>query len=828
MVFNKRIPGIIKLLFYISVFLALIQGVLVYTNISFTSDKATNALLHQIKTITQRDVVIDGDVRISVSLLPELIVDRIHIKNSEGFAREDFITVAEVSVQLALLPLLTGKLQIEELAAEHAQIYLIQKEDGDYNWSFDHLIQTDKTSGKEKSEPVKQVKKISRLTLGIFRLTDIYIKYDDESYGEVIEKHIERIVVDFEDSEYPQAEITGSLQGYPYDIELVSEPLLTLTSGQPWGVVGTGMIAGRKTSIDATLQLNEQAFEGSIDLKAQDINLGLLLEQFGIITGEDAACEEMKISAKLKGDNVTELFEKAEIEIQLASGYWKWRAVLKDEIRKLTFNKALLRASWNKPIVLHLDGKLFNEVIRIDFNTNRLAEFLDDIEKLDVDLKARIAESDIALKGNLDLPVRKNQFWLDISLKGKNLEKLNRILNSELPPFNNYRLTGSILANEKGYIVKADDASIGNTNFKTVIVIDTSSFKPFWTVNINSSQLQIKDFEFAESRIKMPDAETIKASLKQKGGEPRDEPGRNLKKIVDDPKMHFDLNLKVENVLAGESALGSSSFKLKLRDNALILEDVEINVQGGKIKSAVAFNIENNKVRGALKLDVHKFEYGVVARYFSHGSKQGGVISAKIDLKLGGKDFSRLFDHATGKLDVAMWPRNNQTKIFDMWANNLFLILLPEISKKESKVNCLVALMDLEDGIMKEDFFGMDTTKVWMLGNINVDFSEEHVTLSLYPRSKTAKMFAVQAPLRVEGSFDNIKLITNPVDITVAYFSFITSPLHVPARRVFDDKVPEDASEICEKFYDRAYVKQLKEQVEAEEQKEIDELLDSD
>jgi hypothetical protein len=163
-----------------------------------------------------------------------------------------------------------------------------------------------------------------------------------------------------------------------------------------------------------------------------------------------------------------------------------------------------------------------------------------------------------------------------------------------------------------------------------------------------------------------------------------------------------------------------------------------------------------------------------------------------------------------------------------MWASNLFLILLPEIRKKESKINCMVALMDLEDGIMKEDFFGMDTTKVWMLGNINVDFSMEHVTLSLYPRSKTARMFAVQAPIRVEGSFDNIKLITNPVDITVAYFSFITSPLHVPARRVFADKVPDDASEICEKFYDRAYVKKLKEQLEAEEQREIDEMLDSD
>jgi hypothetical protein len=136
--------------------------------------------------------------------------------------------------------------------------------------------------------------------------------------------------------------------------------------------------------------------------------------------------------------------------------------------------------------------------------------------------------------------------------------------------------------------------------------------------------------------------------------------------------------------------------------------------------------------------------------------------------------------------------------------------------------------MDLNDGIMKEDLFLMDTTKVWMHGNINVNFIEESIRLSLYPRSKTARLFAVQAPIRAEGSFTDIRLNTNPVDITVAYLSFITSPLHVPARRVFGDKVPEDASEQCEQFFDREYAIKLKEKLEAEEQKEIDEFLDSD
>jgi len=157
--------------------------------------------------------------------------------------------------------------------------------------------------------------------------------------------------------------------------------------------------------------------------------------------------------------------------------------------------------------------------------------------------------------------------------------------------------------------------------------------------------------------------------------------------------------------------------------------------------------------------------------------------------------------------------------MFDVWATSLFLVILPEINKKESKFNCLVALMDIDDGILKEDFFGIDTTKVWMHGNINVNFSEEYVRLSLYPRSKTARMFAWQAPIRAEGSFNDIGLMSNPVDLTVAYVSFITSPLHVPARWVFGDKVPEDASETCEQLYDREYMENLIDKLKKEEQK---------
>ncbi len=817
----------VKILLLVAAIVLLVQAVLVSMGVTFASDKARRILVQQIETITQREARIDGEVLITISLLPQLLVERIHVLNQQGFGEQDFVTISEARVRIPLIPLLSGNLHLEEITADHTQVNLIRKKDGSHNWSFAHLMQTKQTPAEgRQAAPEAGVRR--RISLDVFELTDITINFRDEAVDQPIVNHLSRLIVDLEDKTNPQAFITGNVQGYAYDLAFESDPLKMIALDRPWKMVGVGTAAARKIRIESVLRMTGQDIAADVEINVRDIDLGLLLEEIGIITGQDAASDNLKLKASFRGDDLSKFVQNADFQLQLERGYWRWRAIVNDETREIEFDKASLNASLEKPVELHLDGRLLDEAIRLDFVTNPLSDFLDKKNKLDVDLSVHVVGSDVSLKGVLDLPVTSRRFRLDMSLKGSDLENLNKILASELPPFNNYSVSGSVSSNERGLVLKADDATIGDTHFRGSVIIERGLFKPLWTINLDSRQLQIRDFEFADKRLDSLDAETTKASLQKPIGETGQEPGYRLKQIVDDPAAHVNLNVKAASVLAGDTALGGFSLKLKLLDDTLILEKAELDIPGGRIEGAASFRIENELITGSLQLDVEKFETGVVVNYFTQGTRQGGLISARVDLELGGNSFDRLLDQASGKLDVAVWPKNVSSNRFDLWATNLFLLILPEIRKKESRMNCLVALMDLEDGIMKEDFFGIDTTKVWMLGNINVNFPNEHLTLSLYPRSKTARLFAVQAPIRAEGSFDDIHLVTNPVDITAAYLSFITSPLHVPARWVFGDKVPEDASATCEKFFDREYVKRIAARVEAEEQKDIEEWLESD
>ena len=824
----KGPAGASSLLYFLAALLVLLLAISFLAEFTISSDKARRVLTEQIEIFTQRDVIIDGDVEITVSLTPRLVVERIHVKNTEGFGGGDLFTVSKVHVRVALLPLLTGKLRLEEFHAAKANISMIHTTDGRHNWSFDHLFVQPVTKDGTPDRVPGRTGRVRGLAISEVNLADINIRYKHEEHNRSIEKHLSSLLVDFEDDDRVISKISGTLQGYPYSLSLESDPVYTLFDGSLWQITGRGNIAESDTKINAGLQLSKGVLNGSAAIDVRDVNVGVLLEQLGIIAGERIESEKLSVSAAIQGRDLSDVLKESELDLVLGKGNWTGKSLVNDENRTLVFTRAGLMVSWKKPVKMRLDGILEGEPLSISLKTNRLKEFFDDADKLAVDLSARFAGGEAKLDGVLDLPLKTKRFHLDLAMEGKDLERLNRLFSTEFPPFNNYRITGKISSNAKGYVIRADDAAIGDTHFKAAIVIDTSSKKPYWSLNLESRQLQIRDFEVLDSRLPELNTETVKSKFERSSIDYAMETGQRLKQIVDDPAMHLDLNVTVEKIIAGDAELGSSSFKLKLRDDTLILQDTVINVPDGKIQSAASFAVENGSVTGSLKLDIEKFDYGVVVRYLMPGSTQGGIISTRIDLELEGSDFGRLLDQANGTLDVAVWPVDTQTRVFDIWATNLFLLILPEIRKDESRVNCMVALMDIEDGIMNEDFFGIDTTKVWMYGNITVNFPEEHVTLSLYPNSKTARLFAVQAPIRAQGRFDNLKLNTNPVDLTVAYLSFVTSPLHVPARRLFADKVPEDASEACERFFSRDYVNKLKEKIDAEIQKDVDEWLDSD
>ena len=643
-----------------------IGAVLEYANLSLTLEGAHGPLIQKIESTTDRTIRIDGNVRLAISFTPELLIERIHISNKSSFDNNDFITISEIEVQVSLLPLLTGHLHLGNISADHATINLKQKKDGSNNWTFGAPSSAQPIS--QKTDSPSNDGFITQLSLDVFQLTNVVINYSDEIREQVITKLIDQLLINIEDKSSPHAEISGRAEGYPYHLNFDSDSLLLLKDGKPWQLHGTGRIANSSTTIDVNAQLRDQDINAELELEAKNVDLGQFLETFGIITERSSSAESLHINASVRGDDFADLYEQAVIELQLRNGYWLLSGL--SNIKQLTFSKATSTISWHKPVNLNIQGSIDDEAIVMAFSTNPPSHFFNDPDKLLIKLESTIAETDINIDGELDLPVDTNRLQLNISIKGQDLERLNTLLEVHLPPFNNYNLNGKLLMNERGFILRDIDAVIGESDMKASIVIDTKREKPLWTINLKSSKLRLKDLiidDLVEDEVNnetedTPDTKTSTPAAETTYRQAVHAIVSELGEIIRAPKTHVLLNAKIDKILLVEESLGNASFRFELADNHIAIKKMSIETSAGTIKTTTSLQISGDKIRGHHEQNTNKFDYGALARKIDPDSSLGGSMSSRIDIDFEGitSDFTHWLDSSSGHIDFAFWPTNTK------------------------------------------------------------------------------------------------------------------------------------------------------------------------
>ncbi|MEA3277280.1 MAG: hypothetical protein U9Q81_18765 [Pseudomonadota bacterium] len=135
-------------------------------------------------------------------------------------------------------------------------------------------------------------------------------------------------------------------------------------------------------------------------------------------------------------------------------------------------------------------------------------------------------------------------------------------------------------------------------------------------------------------------------------------------------------------------------------------------------------------------------------------------------------------------------------------AVNVVSALMTEMDKDESsKVNCVIARFRLQDGVMNDRVIFADTTKMRIEGSAKVDFRERTLDVEAGPKAKQPEFFSLAVPVGLSGTFDEFGLDIDPVVLTGKAVPFLTSPLHVPLRRIFVKGEPADGKEACAKVW---------------------------
>ncbi|MBW2583580.1 MAG: AsmA family protein, partial [Deltaproteobacteria bacterium] len=205
-----------------------------------------------------RTVKVDDRIVITTSLQPIFSLEGLRISNPKGFEKGDFLKMKTAEIQVRVLPLLLGKIQIAKFSVKGLAVMLVENKQGAVNWSS-------QTPDESKPEPPPQPKPPAEerqleltsdsLVLTKLVLEDIAVDYRRPGLAEPLQFKIE--------------ECTGTmLPGKPFVLsmkgKLLKEPyLITVEVGSLQELVEESR---SRMEIKTEIAKTHFDFAGSLDL----------------------------------------------------------------------------------------------------------------------------------------------------------------------------------------------------------------------------------------------------------------------------------------------------------------------------------------------------------------------------------------------------------------------------------------------------------------------------------------------------------------------------------------------------------------------------------
>jgi hypothetical protein len=545
------------------------------------------------------------------------------------------------------------------------------------------------------------------------------------------------------------------------------------------------------------LDLRSDVPELSLAMSTGKTDVGALLRRLGVAEDIDGRADALQVEITGRGSRVRDMAERSTFEARLLGGDLAVRGASKEPLARIRLKEAIIAAPPGKRIAARLDGALDDTPVEILVWSGTLADFVRDATKVPFSVEAKAAGARLTLEGEAALPLGRGGA-LTLEMSGERLDSLSGLARVELPPWGPWSIRGPFQMTPTGYEVRRLQVRVGTSRLNGTGRLDVTGARPRLDVRITAPNVQLDDFPTPERLADAPDrtttTESVRASVKDTAGQTQ-----RLLSAEFLRRLDAYVDVTVRQVLSGADRLGDGTFRVQIVEGRLYLGPAEVNLPGGTAKLSIAYDpTKGGGVELAAGAYIERFDYGILARRMRRGNDVRGLFSMNLELSGKAPSLDAIMSHADGRIDFAVWPTDLRGGIFDLWSVNLLVALLPMIDpSSESRVNCFVGRIDLNDGKLKDDTLVIDTTRVRVRGTGGANFKTEELAFRFQPRAKGLQLFSLQTPLQVTGTFTDFSVGVQPGDVFATIVRLFGSLIVVPIEWITQGPLPRDGADVC-------------------------------
>ncbi|MBT3700406.1 MAG: AsmA family protein [Alphaproteobacteria bacterium] len=174
-----------KILIGIVALVVIVVGGLYVVIASLDVNEYRDVIAEEAEKATGRKLTLGGELKLNVSLSPSITASDITFANAGWGSRPEMVKLRDVSVEVALMPLISGNIQVKRLVLSGLDVLLETNSKGTPNWAFADAKKAAKKADKDADDSAAGEAGDAALpTVNLVELRDINLTWKDGQSGD--------------------------------------------------------------------------------------------------------------------------------------------------------------------------------------------------------------------------------------------------------------------------------------------------------------------------------------------------------------------------------------------------------------------------------------------------------------------------------------------------------------------------------------------------------------------------------------------------------------------------------------------------------------------
>lgn len=526
-------------------------------------------------------------------------------------------------------------------------------------------------------------------------------------------------------------------------------------------------------------------------VKAKDFDAAGILAHAGWKVAR-AKAASLEASADLRGATLGEAIPASTIQVA-AQGLDIALAGLLDARNALKLSGRAEATSKQGRLHATASGTLDGHAFNANSSGAELAALLAGRSALPIEVAVKAADSELELRGTVAKGPRAD---LLLKVQAKRADELLALgglradVRGALAAQAQLRLTPPARYEFQNVDVRLGESALGGR-----IVADWSGKRPSIEATLSGSRLRLRDLGIGSEAQAKPGAAPAKPGARPADGADWIEALRRYDATV---------SLKAEQLHAEGELLGSLNSALHLAEGRLRVAPLELRQANATLRGAGEFNAAPATPEFALQAELVRYDLTPLLRAFHPGAPGSATLDARAALRGRGLGKAAIAG-LQGEFDAAGYARDLGAGAISAMGLNVFRMALGALDKDAaSRINCAVGVFDIDQGQMKSRALFLDTTRLRIMGNLDVELASGALAGALRPQPKNPSLFSINTPLNIGGTVDapQVALATGALPGLLIRYS---NPYTIFLGALMDTSTAQpDGSEDCRAAYAKA------------------------